>query len=296
MILRLVHNFKARNQEFRVLTPQIETEDIAEYETTHNGFDYVLVDTPGFDDTFKSNTLIVSKIKSWLSSSFRSGLRLNAIVYLHRVTDTRVSGTSSDFLQTFKRICGEQAFGNIILATTFWDEISSVELGDRRVKELLTSKGFWAKMTENGSKVVRLRPNDRQRFKLIEYIADKYGKIDLQLQTELATQDSNVLEMSKVDDKVQKFMKEMEEKTEKLRNERLEANRESEIKYQKERQQRQLEQQAQEKEMSREKGNLQAQQARIEGELRRQARRRELEHLEQRMSNISISDSHRRWY
>jgi hypothetical protein len=215
-------------------------------------------------------------------------------VYLHRVTDTRVSGTSSDFLRTFKRICGEKAWKNVLLATTFWDEISSAELGDRRLKEFMTSKDFWADMIEKGSKVVRLRPNDRHKLKVLDYIASKYDKVDLQLQIETAPEESDVLEMSQADDEVSKFKKEMEEKTERLRNERLQAERESETKYQKERRRHQLELQAQEKEMKRVKGNLQAKQARIEGELRRQARRREAEHLEQQMFNVSISDSYRK--
>jgi hypothetical protein len=46
-----------------MLTPQLETEEIAEYELCHNNINYLLVDTPGFDDTCKSNAQVVSEIK-----------------------------------------------------------------------------------------------------------------------------------------------------------------------------------------------------------------------------------------
>jgi hypothetical protein len=281
-----------RWSKFYLLISKVsETEQVEQYEFHHRGMDYVLIDTPGFDDTYEGNEVIVSRIKEWLSSSFGSGTRLNAIIYLHRITDTRVTGTSSEFLRTFHRICGEQGLKNVILATSFWDDISSVGLGERREKDLTNTRNFWAQMIGKGSKVFRLKPGVDSKLKLLEHIASNCSKITLQMQTEAAAEGHDVRYTSEGRDRIAAFEKEMAEKTEMLRKERLEVERKNDLKYQKERRKRQLEEQSYDKEVTRLKGNLQAQQARVEGELRRQARRRREEELEQQMSKIRIDQA-----
>ena len=267
----------------------LETTQVGEYEFPYCGIDYVLIDTPGFDDTYEGNEVIATRLKVLLSLSFGSGTRLNTIIYLHPITDTRITGTSAKILQTFHRICGEQGVKNVIFATSFWDEISSVELGERREKDL---KSFGAQMIGKGSKVFRLQPGIDTKLKLLEHIASDCNEVTSQMQTEGAAEEHDVRYTSEGRDKVAAFEKEMAAKTEMLRKERLEAERENDLKHQKERRKRQLEEQKYDKEMRTLKGGLQAQQARVEGELRRQARmRRKEEELEQQMSKIRIDQT-----
>ncbi|KAH9214365.1 P-loop containing nucleoside triphosphate hydrolase protein [Leptodontidium sp. 2 PMI_412] len=97
-----------------------ETSEVRAYEFLHNGKQYILVDTPGFDDTTRSDSQITEKILTWLKTSMIEGTRLNGVIYLHRISDTRMAGTALRNNRMFRKLCGADAFKNIILATTFW--------------------------------------------------------------------------------------------------------------------------------------------------------------------------------
>src|SRR5438045_5654951 len=71
-----------------------ETSEVNAYRFSHGSTNYVLVDTPGFDDSSMSNEEVTTKILRWLLSSYRSGTRLNGIIYIqqhHETSHARVS-------------------------------------------------------------------------------------------------------------------------------------------------------------------------------------------------------------
>jgi len=41
------------------------------------------VDTPGFDDTYRSDTEVLREIASWLTDSYAKNVKLNGIIYIH---------------------------------------------------------------------------------------------------------------------------------------------------------------------------------------------------------------------
>jgi hypothetical protein len=51
-----------------------------------------LIDTPGFDDTNRSDTEVLKEIARWLVASYKGKILLNGIIYLHRITDIRMQG------------------------------------------------------------------------------------------------------------------------------------------------------------------------------------------------------------
>ena len=71
----------------------LETSEVTSYEVTLDSTALVLVDTPGFDDTEMSDFQILHAIAAWLEKSCEKGRRLNGLVYLHRITNTRMSGS-----------------------------------------------------------------------------------------------------------------------------------------------------------------------------------------------------------
>ncbi|PPR03712.1 hypothetical protein CVT24_007405 [Panaeolus cyanescens] len=66
----------------------------------------VLVDTPGYDDTTKTDQEILSTISRWLKE---------------RITDNRLSGNHVRNLRTFGELCGEAAADRVAFITTMWD-------------------------------------------------------------------------------------------------------------------------------------------------------------------------------
>lgn len=53
---------------------------------------------------------------------FDDGQKLHGIVFLHRITDTRVDGGSARSLNLFGNICGADFLKNTVMVTTMWDK------------------------------------------------------------------------------------------------------------------------------------------------------------------------------
>lgn len=108
-----------------------------------------VVDTPGFDDTHRTQDDILEDISKFLAAQYAFGLQLRGIIYLHRITDPKVHGSTINSFIMFKEMCGSEALGNVILLTTMWDVVESESIGARRQQELRDD--FWADMVQCGS-------------------------------------------------------------------------------------------------------------------------------------------------
>lgn len=161
-----------------------ETQDIQEYRFTHLHQTYILIDTPGFDDTHLPNSAVVHSLLSWLSKSFRAGTRLNGILYLHRISDTRMTGSAYENLRMFRSLVGDAALPNVLLVTTFWDTVPRSR-GEANERELVTKPDFWGRMVGRGSRVFRLPSRDARGEALSILLAVRPGKVTLQAQIEM---------------------------------------------------------------------------------------------------------------
>ncbi|KAF8441313.1 P-loop containing nucleoside triphosphate hydrolase protein [Boletus edulis BED1] len=135
-----------------------------------SGRHVVLVDTPGFDDAFKSDLDILNMISDWLNSSYKKGLRLSGILYLHRITDNRMAGTLLKNLRVFRKLCGKDALDKVYLTTTMWDEVDQ-STGERRLEELETE--YWRSMVMQGAQVVRCQNDEYSAKKIIQQIVSQ---------------------------------------------------------------------------------------------------------------------------
>lgn len=117
----------------------------------------ILVDTPGFDDTFIDDSEILRRIAVWLASSYDDNMKLAGILYLHDITQARMFGTSRKNLDMFRRLCGSHAEKNVILVTTKWSIVDE-EKGEMRQQELKST--FWQEMIAHGSQVARFNKPD----------------------------------------------------------------------------------------------------------------------------------------
>lgn len=111
----------------------------------------IVVDTPGFDDTEISDSDILDRIVEYLVLQYTLGIQLKGIIYMHRITDNRMQGTALRYFEMFKRLCGEENFGNIFLLTTMWSELKDEGVGLAREQELRDE--FWHIMQSKGSQV-----------------------------------------------------------------------------------------------------------------------------------------------
>ncbi|GAP84701.1 putative zinc finger C2H2 [Rosellinia necatrix] len=153
------------------------------------GINVYLVDTPGFDDTSRSDKEVLKEIATWLGSSYKKKIRLNGIIYLHRITDTRMQGSALKNLLMFKKLCGPEALQHVILATTMWERLHDEGLGQKREVELIERDDFWGWMMRQGSQVRRHYNTWESAMELLKiYVSSAEKPIPLQIQMEIVDQ------------------------------------------------------------------------------------------------------------
>ncbi|GLB39700.1 putative 50S ribosome-binding GTPase [Lyophyllum shimeji] len=135
----------------------------------------VLVDTPGFDDTYVPDSEILRRIGVWLARSYTANMKLSGVIYLHEISQTRMLGTSLKNLDMFNKLCGDDGMKNVILATTKWSEVLP-EVGARR--ELQLKDMHWKPMIELGSQLRRFEDSKESGWKIIQTILRNWDNKD----------------------------------------------------------------------------------------------------------------------
>lgn len=149
------------------------------------GTSFYLVDTPGFNDTSRTDKQVLQNITEWLGTTYEQGVKLNGIVYFHPISDRRMTGSARKNLLMFSKLCGEEALSKIILATTMWENVDPAD-GALREKQLTETRDFWGFMCEKGSRILRHYNNKKSAMKILKIFADnKMQKVTLDVQREL---------------------------------------------------------------------------------------------------------------
>lgn len=150
-----------------------------------------LIDTPGFDDTNRSDAEILREIAAFLRALMKLDMPLYGIVYLHRITDPRISGSTMKTLKILEKICGESAFPNVVLVSTMWDTLNRTsegsDIGEAREGDLLREE-FWGYMKRNGAKIMRLGQDYDARH-IVEHLITERRPVLLQIQYEMQLYD-----------------------------------------------------------------------------------------------------------
>lgn len=187
----------------------------------------LLIDTPGFDDTTRTDSEILTEIARILSAQYQLGVQLKGVIYIHRITDIRYARSSVKTFEVFKKMCGEKSLKNVLLITSRWAEVEP-GLGSQRERQLKDK--FWAYMLERGSNMSRFHGDRDSAVALVSQLLAKDTTV-LELQKELVDDQKRLDETSAgsyVSDNLQQ-LKEQHEKElaslDKLRQELLESDR-----------------------------------------------------------------------
>lgn len=153
----------------------IGTIDVSVYHFVHkSGRTVYLIDTPGFDDTNRSDTEVLRDVAFFLAQIYKRKILLSGIVYLHRITDTRMAGSSVRNLEMFKALCGDDAYKHVVLATTMWGQLRkyglSYETEVQRESELSQRPEWWGMMLRRGSKMVRHTDDRTSALAIVDYL------------------------------------------------------------------------------------------------------------------------------
>lgn len=152
---------------------------------------FYLIDTPGFDDTHKSDTQVLREITNWLSTAYTTDLKLTGIIYLHRILDVKMGGSAMKNLRMFKKLCGDDSLGSVVLATTFWG-MTNPEIEQSREAQLTTRPDFWGHFIQKGSKVFRQDQGKESATKIIDYLVSRRKPVVLEIQREMNEQNKTL--------------------------------------------------------------------------------------------------------
>ncbi|KAG9118712.1 hypothetical protein FRC07_006644 [Ceratobasidium sp. 392] len=151
-----------------------------------------LVDTPGFNDSLRSDLEVLDEIATALKTWGEKDFNIHGVIYLHRISDLRMSGSSRKSLTAFLNICGEQAMSHVSIVTNMWGSISYEE-GETREAELRLDDLFFKKPIAAGAQILR---NDNPPTSTREILrqAIRPNPVQLLIQKELLDDESDLLE------------------------------------------------------------------------------------------------------
>ena len=169
------------------------------------------------------------KNKQWLGEAYNKDIKLSGIIYLHKITDNKMTGSAQNNLFMFKKLCGPDCFRKVCLVTTMWENVDD-STGDMREKELIETEDFWGYMKQHGSEVRRHATNTRESaMSILETLIEEKSDIVLDIQKEL--RDGVRLDNTGAGRELTKAINEIREKYEKelaeLKKDKQEADAES---------------------------------------------------------------------
>ena len=160
------------------------TQSIAEATFDHNGRKVHLIDTPGFDDTTRSDVDILMEVAFFLAITYNNETKMDGIIYLHRIMDV-MGGSAIKNLRMFAKLVGEEALSKVVLATSMWNKVLKNEDGENREKQLRLN--FWNDLVDKGSNIYRLDGHKDSALRVLDALLPgegNQGKV-LQIQREL---------------------------------------------------------------------------------------------------------------
>ena len=128
-----------------------------------------LIDTPGFDDSRRTDAEILEQVGSWLASAYKSQEFLSGIIYLHPITSTRMRGSAVRSLEVFSKLVGPDSFYKIALVTSMWDLLQDQDVGASREHQL--REEFWKDLIEKGSVTARSHNNRESALAILKRVA-----------------------------------------------------------------------------------------------------------------------------
>ena len=144
---------------------------------------------------------------------------LTGIIYVHRISDVRFTGTAAKSFKTLLAMCGDRALRNVVIVTNMWGKVTP-EVGDARKEELANS--FFKRALDNGAKFIAHDDTVESTHNIIRTILDNQ-QVTLRIQKEIVHQGKMIEETAagkelrrELDERVKKHLEQLQELQEML--------------------------------------------------------------------------------
>ena len=177
------------------------------------GTEVLLVDTPGFDDSIRSDGDILLEISTGLAAQNALGVKLLGVIYLHDITAKRMRRSLQQELQLVKLICGVENYEHVLLVTTQWgDDKRYVEYGDRQAQ---LEDEYWEDLIEGGATVCEFKGTEESARGIVSQLNTGKG-ITLAIQRQMTAGEHVNLTNTEAGKYAIKARKEMEKEYQQL--------------------------------------------------------------------------------
>ena len=85
---------------------------------------------------------------------YRENKKLSGVLYMHRISDFKMSGVSRRNFGMFRSLCGEATLKNVAVVTNMWSEVNE-QKGVAREHELATDGMLFKPVLDKGAQMVR---------------------------------------------------------------------------------------------------------------------------------------------
>ncbi|KZT01504.1 uncharacterized protein LAESUDRAFT_731067 [Laetiporus sulphureus 93-53] len=165
-----------------------ETIDMAEFQLSDQKV--VILDTPGFDDTERPQADVLHQIATFLQKMYENGTKPTGMIYMHRISDNRMTGSAIANFRLFRKICGDDAMKNAVIVTTMWDKINEAT-GMRREGELRDN--YFKEALKLGAHLRRYGGTQEEAMQIVQDLLGRESQV-LQVQEEMSDQHKRVSE------------------------------------------------------------------------------------------------------
>lgn len=153
-----------------------------------------LIDTPGFDDTTKSDAEVLKAIAEFLARMRRQNQKLHGVIYLHRITDNRMGGTALRNFRMFRELCGIKALASCVIVLNMWNEVSE-DVATARERELRETDIFFKPAMDAGASMLHHTNSPSSAQEILRDVVKKEPVV-LQIQEEIVEQGKPIYETS----------------------------------------------------------------------------------------------------
>ncbi len=121
---------------------------------------------------------------------YKKGVKLSGVIYIHRISDFRMGGSSSRNFKLFCNLCGDDALKNSVIVTNMWGEVD-VKKGEKREAELRDK--FFKPAIDKGAQLLRHDNTAKTAHNILRYIIHN-RPLPLRIQIELVDEKKKLLE------------------------------------------------------------------------------------------------------
>ena len=143
-----------------------------------------MVDTPGFNDTTRPDGEVLAEISEFLAAQRGARVPLRGIIYLHKITENKMTGSDDTYLSLLESLVGEEAMPNVMLVTTMWNKMRDEDEGEGMQREQELMDDYWAPLIAKGACVAQFDGTPEMAMSFVSHLSGKQSVV-LRVQREI---------------------------------------------------------------------------------------------------------------